>query len=415
MYKPVELFIGLRYTRAKRRNHFISFISLTSMLGIMLGITALITVLSVMNGFHKEVRERILGMASHATVFTWKDGIPDWREVMERVGEHPRVIGMAPFVEVQGMLVNGNDVSGALIRGILPEEEPAVSDVLDHLVYGQGVPLEAGRFRIILGKELAYALGAGPGDKVTLVTPQTTVTPAGTLPRLKRFTVTGVFEVGMGEYDRSVALIHMDDAARLLRMGDSVSGIRLRLDDLYEAPRVVGEIADWLPGRFRLSDWTMEHRNFFSALRIEKRMMGIILFLIVAVAAFNIVSTLVMVVTDKRSDIATLRTFGATSATIMGIFIVQGATIGVIGTLLGVAGGILLAVNVEPIVRVIEQLFGVHFLDPSIYYISELPSEVHWNDVWLIGASALVISLLATLYPARRAAATDPAEALRYE
>jgi lipoprotein-releasing system permease protein len=227
--------------------------------------------------------------------------------------------------------------------------------------------------------------------------------------------VTGVFEVGMGEYDRSVALVHMEDAARLLRLGDSVTGVRLKLDDLYEAPRVIREIAEWLPGRFRLTDWTMEHRNFFSALRIEKRMMGIILFLIVAVAAFNIVSTLVMVVTDKRSDIATLRTFGASSATIMGIFIVQGATIGVVGTLLGVGGGILLALNVEPIVAAIENAFGVHFLDPSIYYISELPSEVHWNDVWLIGGSALVLSLLATLYPARRAAATDPAEALRYE
>jgi lipoprotein-releasing system permease protein len=415
MYKPVELFIGLRYTRAKRRNHFISFISLTSMVGIMLGVTALITVLSVMNGFHTEVRERILGMASHATVFTWREGIEDWRGVMDRAGRHPRVVGMAPFVEVQAMLVRGDDVSGALIRGVLPGEEPAVSDVLDHLVYGEDVPLEAGAFRIILGKELAYALGAGPGDKVTLVTPETTLTPAGTLPRLKRFTVTGVFEVGMGEYDRSVALVHMEDAARLLRLGDSVTGVRLKLDDLYEAPRVIREIAEWLPGRFRLTDWTMEHRNFFSALRIEKRMMGIILFLIVAVAAFNIVSTLVMVVTDKRSDIATLRTFGASSATIMGIFIVQGATIGVVGTLLGVGGGILLALNVEPIVAAIENAFGVHFLDPSIYYISELPSEVHWNDVWLIGGSALVLSLLATLYPARRAAATDPAEALRYE
>jgi lipoprotein-releasing system permease protein len=415
MYKPVELFVGLRYTRAKRRNHFISFISLSSMLGIMLGVTALITVLSVMNGFHTEVRERILGMASHVNIFAWHGGLDNWPELARRVSEHPRVLGSAPYVEIQGMLINRDNVSGALVRGILPEEEPAVSDVLDHLIYTDGTQLEPGAFRIILGRELSHVLGVGPGDKVTLVTPQTTATPAGTVPRLKRFTVSGLFEVGMGEYDRGVALIHMADAAKLARLDGQVTGLRLRLDDLYAAPRVARELASGLPPTYQLSDWTMEHRNFFSALQTEKRMMGIILFLIVAVAAFNIVSTLVMVVTDKRSDIAILRTLGASSGTIMRVFIVQGAAIGVVGSLSGVVGGVLLALNVEMLVAGIEAAFDIHFLDPNIYYISKLPSEIHWQDVGLIGASSLVISLLATLYPARRAARTQPAEALRYE
>jgi len=372
-------------------------------------------VLSVMNGFHKEVRERILGMASHATISAWGNGVTDWQELVRQVSSHPRVVGAAPFVEVQAMLVNGENVSGALIRGILPERERAVSNVLDHLIEGKQTPLEPGAYRIILGRELANVLGAGPGDKITVVTPQTVVTPTGSMPRLKRFTVTGVFEVGMGEYDRGVALVHMADAAKLLRLDDRVSGVRLKLDDLYQAPQVIRELAQELPPIYRLSDWTMEHRNFFSALHIEKRMMGIILFLIVAVAAFNIVSTLVMVVTDKRSDIAILRALGASAGTVMRVFIVQGATIGVVGTLLGVVGGVLLALNVETIVGLIETTFGVHFLDPNIYYISALPSDLHWDDVGLIGGSAFLISLLATLYPARRAARTQPAEALRYE
>jgi len=415
MYKPVELFVGLRYTRAKRRNHFISFISLTSMLGIMLGVTALITVLSVMNGFHTEVRERILGMASHINIFAWRGGLSDWSGLSARVSENPRVVGSAPYVDIQGMLINRDNVSGALVRGVLLDKEPAVSDVLDHLIYTDGTSLEPGAYRIILGRELASVLGVGPGDKVTLVTPQTVATPAGTIPRLKRFTVSGLFEVGMGEYDRSVALVHMADAAKLARLGDRVTGLRLRVDDLYKAPAVARELAAELPPTYELSDWTMEHRNFFSALRTEKRMMGIILFLIVAVAAFNIVSTLVMVVADKRSDIAILRTLGASSGTVMRVFIVQGAAIGVIGSLLGVLGGVVLALNVEALVGGIESLFHTHFLDPNIYYISKLPSEIHWDDVGLIGSSSLILSLLATLYPARRAALTQPAEALRYE
>ncbi len=415
MFKPLEIYIGLRYTRAKRRNHFISFISVSSMLGIMLGVMALITVLSVMNGFHKEIRERILGMASHATISAVDGGLQDWQLAMDLSREHPRVIGQAPFVEVQSMLVNTSQVSGALVRGVLPEQEPKVSDVGEHMQKGSLAMLEEGAFHIILGRELAAVLGVWVGDHVTVVTPTVSITPAGTMPRLKRFLVTGIFEVGMGDYDRGVALVHMRDAAKLLRLGDAVTGVRLKLDDLYLAPEVSRELASKLPGLFNVSDWTQQHRNFFSALRTEKRMMGLILFLIVAVAAFNIVSTLVMVVTDKQSDIAILRTLGATPRTIMGIFIVQGVTIGLFGTLLGIAGGIALALNLEAIVKAIESIWKIDFLDPNIYYISDLPSDMHWSDVTVIGLSAFTITLLATIYPAWRAARVKPAEALRYE
>lgn len=415
MYKPLELYIGLRYTRAKRRNHFISFISIISMLGIMLGVVALITVLSVMNGFHKEVRERILGMTSHATIASYQNNLIEWKEVMNLSTNHPNVLGQAPFIEAQTMLTNGQKVNGAILRGILPGYETRVSEVGDHMLSGRLDQLEAGSFDIILGKELALLLGVSVGDKVTVVTPQIRVTPAGAMPRLKRFSVIGIFEVGMGEYDRGLALIHMQDAAKLLKMDDAVSGVRLRLDDLYLAPQVARELAKALPGVYRVSDWTQQHRNFFSALRTEKRMMSLILFLIVAVAAFNIVSTLVMVVTDKQSDIAILRTLGISPASVMGIFMVQGATIGFVGTLLGILGGVLLSFNLEALVKAIEQIFSVNFLDPNIYYISTLPSELDWGDVRMISISAFMITLVATLYPAWRASRTQPAEALRYE
>ncbi len=415
MYKPLELFIGLRYTRAKRRNHFISFISLISMLGIMLGVVALIAVLSVMNGFHKEVRERILGMTSHATISAYQSDLKDWQEAMRLSTEDPHVVGQAPFIEAQTMLTNGQKVSGAILRGILPEYEPRVSEVGEHMLAGSLDQLKPGSFDIILGKELALLLDVNVGDKVTVVTPQIRVTPAGAMPRLKRFTVSGIFEVGMGEYDRGLALIHMQDAAKLLKLGDGVTGVRLKLDDLYLAPQVSRELAKQLPGVYRVSDWTFQHRNFFSALRTEKRMMSLILFLIVAVAAFNIVSTLVMVVTDKQSDIAILRTLGISPRSVMGIFMIQGATIGFVGTLLGIGGGILLSLNLESIVKTIERLFNVNFLDPNIYYISSLPSDLHWDDVGMISISAFLITLLATLYPAWRASRTQPAEALRYE
>lgn len=415
MFKPLELYIGLRYTRAKRRNHFISFISLTSTLGIMLGVMALITVLSVMNGFQKEVRERILGMASHATVSAVDGNLRDWQAAMKLASANQHVIGSAPFVEAQTMLTNGGRVSGAQLRGVMPEYEPRVSTVGEHMKVGDLEVLQPGKFGIILGRELALNLRVGVGDKVTVVTPQVRVTPAGTMPRLKRFTVRGIFEVGMGEYDRGVALVNIKDAAKLLRLGEGVSGVRLRLDDLYLAPQVSRQLADDLPGFYRISDWTYQHRNFFSALRTEKRMMGLILFLIVAVAAFNIVSTLVMVVTDKQSDIAILRTLGMSPGSIMRVFIVQGATLGFIGTLLGISGGVALALNLERIVGWIERAFDVSFLDPNIYYISTLPSQLNWDDVIRISISAFIITLLATLYPAWRASRTQPAEALRYE
>jgi lipoprotein-releasing system permease protein len=415
MFHPLPLYIGLRYTRAKRRNHFISFISLISMLGIMLGITALIVVLSVMNGFHKEIRDRILSMASHATLSDPYGGMAAWQPLLEQVRAHPGVVGAAPFVEVQAMLVGGSNVSGALVRGILPEEEDQVAELRRDMVEGSVDDLVDGGFHIILGRDLASYLGVGVGDKVTVVTPQVSATPVGIMPRLKRFTVSGLFAVGMADYDRNAAFIQMQDAAKLMTLGDKVSGIRLKLTDFWLAPRLAREIAYDLGGLYRVLDWTQVHSNFFRALAVEKRMMSIILFLIVAVAAFNIVSTLVMVVTDKQSDIAVLRTLGASPGRVMGIFMVQGTAIGFVGTLIGVIAGVLLALNLEPIIAGIEGLFGIHFLDPSIYYISDLPSDVHLFDVVVIAAAAFLMSVVATLYPAWRAANTQPAEALRYE
>jgi lipoprotein-releasing system permease protein len=415
MFRPLELFIGLRYTHAKRRTHFISFISLTSMLGIALGVTALITVLSVMNGFEQELRQRILGMASHATVSEFGGKLQDWPVVREKVSEHQQVVATAPYVSGETMLSAGKQVSGAVVRGILPDEEAGVSDVLAHIKRGDIGQLEPGSYSIVLGSELAFSLGVGLGDAVTVVSPQIMVGPTGLMPRLRRFTVVGLFEVGMYEYDRGVALVHMQDAARLFRLGEDVSGVRLKLDDLFDAPRVARELAMTLPGDYRVQDWTRQHANFFRAVKTEKRVMFIILTLIIAVAAFNIVSTLVMVVTDKQSDIAILRTLGASPRTIMVIFVIQGAVIGILGTLMGVTGGVALALNVETLVPAIEEFFNVQFLAPDVYYISKLPSDLHWDDVITMTGVALVLSLLATLYPAWRAARTQPAEALRYE
>ncbi len=339
----------------------------------------------------------------------------NWRDLLERVRANPQVVGAAPFVEVQGMLVNGSQVSGALIRGILPLEEDQVAELRRDMVAGSTDDLVAGEFRIILGQDLANFLGVVIGDKVTVVTPQVSSTPVGIMPRLKRFTVSGIFAVGMADYDRNAAFMQMDDAAKLLGLGDGVSGVRLKLTDMWLAPRLARDIAYDLGGAYRVQDWTQAHSNFFSALAMEKRMMSIILFLIVAVAAFNIVSTLVMVVTDKQADIAVLRTLGASPARIMGIFMVQGTAIGLVGTLIGMVAGVILALNVESVVAGIEGLLGVHFLDPTIYYISALPSDVHLKDVLLVGGAAFIMSVLATIYPAWRAAATQPAEALRYE
>ena len=415
MFRPLELYIGLRYTRAKRRNHFISFISLISIMGVGLGVAALITVLSVMNGFEQELRTRILGMASHASISGYQQPLVDWQRTAELAMQHPEVVGVAPYVAGEVMLTQGSKVSGALVRGILPEREPAVSTVGEHMRAGSLQDLLAGEYRIILGSELAYNLGAHVGDHITMVTPQANYSPAGVLPRLRRFQVVGIFEVGMYEYDRGVALVHMEDAARLFKLDDAITGVRLKLEDLFQAPRVSRQLVDQLGGNLRVEDWTRQHANFFRAVQTEKRVMFVILTLIVAVAAFNIVSTLVMVVTDKQADIAILRTLGATPAAILRIFMIQGAMIGVLGTALGVVGGIALALNVETIVPAIEQAFGVQFMPADVYYISDLPSRLEWSDVWRIGVVAFLLSFLATWYPAWRASKTQPAEALRYE
>ncbi len=415
MFRPFELFVGLRYTHSRRRTHFISFISMTSMLGIALGVTALITVLSVMNGFEKELRDRILGMASHATVTTYTGRLPDWQGMQQALADNERIIAMAPYVRGESMLSLGKQVSGALLRGVLPSMEGDVSDVVSHINGGDLGLLEEGKYSIILGSELAIALGAGIGDSITVVAPQVTIGPTGIMPRLRRFTVAGIFEVGMYEYDRGVALVHIKDAAKLFRLDDNVTGLRLRLDDIFAAPQIARALSAELPLDYRVEDWTRQHANFFRAVKTEKRVMFIILTLIVAVAAFNIVSTLVMVVTDKRADIAILRTLGSSPGSIMTIFIIQGIVIGAMGTALGVAGGVGLALNVETIVPAIESLFNVEFLAADVYYISDVPSELHWNDVWIMASVSLGLSLLATLYPAWRAARTQPAEALRYE
>ena len=415
MFKPLQLYIGLRYTRAKRRNHFISFITLISMLGIAVGVTALITVISVMNGFEKELRERILGMTAHATIQAQYEGLRDWQKVAKAAAQNPQVEGYAPYISAEGMLTYGQEVNGTLIRGVLPSEEPNVSDVGKKMLFGDLNNLQPGEFNIILGKDLARKLGVIQGDKVTLIVPQANVTPAGILPRLRRFTVVGVFEAGMYEYDSSLALIHLSDAQRLFRMKDQVTGVRLKLKDMFKSQKVTRELIANIPGEYFITDWTQQHANFFRAVQMEKTTMFIILSLIIGVAAFNLVSTLVMAVVDKEADIAILRTLGATPASIMGIFVVQGAAIGIIGTLLGTAGGVLLSLNVERIIPALEKLFGTRFLSAEVYYISELPSDLHWGQVGVISTFALLLSLFATLYPAWRGSRIQPAEALRYE
>ncbi|BBL58747.1 lipoprotein-releasing ABC transporter permease subunit [Methylomonas koyamae] len=415
MFKPLILYIGLRYTRAKKRTQFISFITLTSVLGIALGVTALITVLSVMNGFEAELRERILGMTAHSTVTGRYGQLDDWRALEQRTREMPHVLGAAPFIHGQVMINADRQVSGTLLQGILPEQEAKVSEVADKMMFGSLNDLVPGEFGIVLGAELASYLGVMIGDKVTIITPQINSTPAGILPRMKRFTVVGVFKVGMYEYDRNMALMHLDDAGKLFRLEQAVSGLRLKLDDLFNAPMITQSLADALGDEYRVSDWTKAHSNFFRAVQTEKRAMFIILLLIVAVAAFNIVSTLVMVVTDKRGDIAILKTQGLSNVSVMGIFIVLGCIIGSIGTLFGTVGGVLLALNVETIVPAIEKTFGVQFMSADVYYISEVPSKLIWNDVYWIAGVAFLLSLLATLYPAWQAARVNPAEVLRYE
>jgi lipoprotein-releasing system permease protein len=406
MYKPLEAFIGLRYLRAKRRNHFISFISLISMLGIALGVTTLITVISVMNGFEKELRARILGAIAHATIQPMDGALMDWRTVIENVENHPEVNGAAPFIE-EGVWLQGKASAGAFIRGVDPDFESRVSEVSEKMLSGNLRDLRAGEYNIILGLGLASRLQVGPGDKVTVIAPRLKASPVGASPLMRRFTVVGVFEFGEFENDSTLAMINIGDAARLLRMPEgSTGGVRLHLQDMDRAWLVARDISEDLPGYYIVRDWTQERGNLFRAVKTEKTVMWVILSLIIAVAAFNIISMLVMVVTDKQADIAILKTMGARPGTILRIFVIQGSLIGVIGTALGVVGGILLAQNIGLVVPFLEQLLGFSLFPADIYYITELPSELRNSDV---------IRFLSTLYPSWRASKTHPAEALSYE
>ena len=415
MLTPYELFVGLRYTRANRRNQMTTFISVISILGIALGVAALIVVLSVMNGFQKELRARILGVASHVQITGIGSGLGDWEAVARQAAQNEEVVAAAPYVMAQGLISNRQTVQGSIVRGILPADEDKVADIGMHMKSGSLGELKPGKFGIVLGSELAQSIGARTGDKIVVIAPQGQVTPAGIMPRLKQFDVVGIFEVGMYEYDAGLALIHLEDARKLYRMEDKVSGVRLKLKDLFSAPRVARELSYTLDDRVYVSDWTRSHANFFRAVQIEKRVMFIIVLLVVTVAAFNIVSTMVMAVTDKRADIAILRTLGAAPGAVMKIFMIQGGVIGVIGTLTGVLIGVVVGVNVESIVSTIEGMFGVQFLAKDVYYISDLPSDVHVQDVAIIASTSFLLNLAAAVYPSWRAARINPAEALRYE
>ncbi|MBC7702905.1 MAG: lipoprotein-releasing ABC transporter permease subunit [Rhodoferax sp.] len=418
MQVPYELILGWRYTRAgrtTRRNGFISFISGVSMLGIALGVAALIIVLSVMNGFQKEVRDRMLGVVSHIEILG-ADGnaLPDLDVTLSQAGQNPQVIGAAPFVAAQGLLARGEDMKATLVRGIDPAREPEVTDLALGLKEAGLSRLIPGEFGIVLGGELARALGVRQGDKITLITPSGQVTPAGVVPRLKQMTVVGTFNSGHFEYDSALALIHMNDAARIYRL-EGPTGIRLKLRDLHQARAVAAELSKSLTGELVIRDWTQQNRSWFAAVQVEKTMMSIILTLIVAVAAFNLVSTLVMTVTDKRADIAILRTLGASPRSIMGIFVVQGAMVGVIGTLAGLLLGLAVAYNIDIIVPALERLFHASFLPKDIYLISRMPSDPQQGDILPIALISLVLAFLATIYPSWHASRVNPAEALRYE
>ena len=415
MFRPLELFIGSRYLRAKRRNHFISFISFISVFSLALGITLIITVLSVMNGFQFEIKDRILSMTAHATVLELDGKLSDWKKVEDELKDQPEIKGSAPYVQGQGMIVRGKQVTGAMLSGIDPQLESKVSRIGEHLQNVQLDVLNPGEFGVLLGADLANYLGVDVGEKITVITPEATVTPAGIVPKFRRFTVVGTYSVGMPQYDRNTAAIHIEDAKRLFRLGDSVTGLRLKFEDLFDAQEITYQLRDLLGGTYWVTDWTYHNRNFFRALKMEKTMMFIITIIIVFVAAFNIISMLVMVVTEKQSDIAIMRTLGVSPKSIMGIFIVQGTVIGLVGTILGALGGVLLASNLEALVRLVEKIRGMKFLSPDIYPISDFPSDVVPSEVIAICVIAFIITVLATIYPAWKAARTQPAEALRYE
>ena len=416
MFRPVSIFIGLRYTRAKRRNHFISFISLTSMIGIALGVLVLITVLSVMNGFDEEIKKRVFSMVPAISVGTYEGKMMNWQEAQRIIQQNPAVTAQAPFVNAQVLLTNGGVVQPAMVNGIMPDAEKKLTALSDKMVQGHLSDLRANQFGIVLGQELADRLGLQLGDKVTVTVPQFTVSPAGVIPRFKRFTVIGIFRAGGGfGFDAGLGFIHLNDAQKLMELGSAVTGLHVNVNNVYAAPEISRQFAEELGTNASITDWTESYGPFFHAVNLEKQMMFFILMLIIAVAVFNLVSTLVMVVNEKTADIAILRTFGATPKMIMAIFIVQGAVIGIVGTFMGVAGGITLALNATHLVDWIQHLFHVQFLSSSVYFVDYLPSQLEWGDVWKIGSSALVLSLLATIYPAWRASCIEPVEALRYE
>ena len=414
MHTPFEAFVGLRYVRAKRRNHFISFISLVSVLGIAIGVLALITVLSVMNGFEKELTGRILAMASHATVVENNAPLSDWPAVATTLGQQEGIVAVAPYFRAEGMLVHEQRARGVVLRGIVPEAEKRVSLIAEKMQSGQLAELNPGEFDMIIGAELARSLGVLPGDMITLVAPQVKGASVGILPRLKRFTIVGIFAAGMHEFDGGLAVVHLQDALLLFHQ-TGPSGLRLKTSDVMQAPRISREAMQALPGHYDVIDWTRRHASFFRALKTEKMVMFVILTLIIAVAAFNIIATLMMVVTDKQADIAVLRTLGASPNSIMKIFVIQGTVVGIIGIVFGVLGGVWLAGNIEIIVTTVEQFLRVKFLSPDVYYISELPSDLRWRDVVVTAALAFLFTVTSTIYPAWRAAQTQPAVALRYE
>ena len=414
LFHSYQVFIGLRYVMSRRRNRFISFISLISVLSIALGVIVLTTVLSVINGFERVLTEHLIGMEAEATVIGYDDSLQDWKEVADRARQHPEISGVAPYVESEGMVTLNEQVKGVLVRGILPELEPQVSFITEKMTVGELGALAPGEFGVILGADLMDILDANPGDRITLVSPSAMVTPAGIMPRLKRFTVVGVYDTDMYEFDSTIMFTHLDDAARFFRSG-SPTGLRLKTSDVMRAPRISREAFRGVPGRYGVIDWTQRHVNYFLSIQMTKKMMFVILVLIIAVATFNIISTLMMAVTDKQADIAVLRTLGVSPQGIMKIFIIQGAALGGAGIILGMIGGVGLAGNIDTIVAGIEHYLQIKFLSPEVYFISELPSDLHWMDVFVTAAAAFLLAVLATLYPAWRAAQTQPAEALRYE
>ncbi len=413
MFKPIPVSIGLRYLRAKRRNGFISFISMASILGIALGVTVLITTLAVMSGFQKEIRDRLLQMSAHTTISRDGEPMSDWQRAVDAAYQDPRVAGAAPYIEIQAM-ISGTRVQGALVQGVDPTMEPKVSVVAEKMKKGRFDSLESGSYNLLLGQELAIWLGVGVGDQVVVTLAEVQGTPMGAIPRMKRFTVSGIFEAGYNEIDRGVAFANMQDLERVLRI-DGATGVRLKLHDMDKALDVGVELAQRLGGAYRVSDWTQQNANLYHSLRMEKVVMGILLSLIIAMGAFNLVSSQVMLVTDKQADIAILRTLGLTPRGVMGVFMVQGSLIGIIGTVAGVIGGITLTLNLERILGAIEAVFNVKLLPEDVYYITGLPTDMQPADIVVITVIALLMSFLATLYPAWRAARTQPAEALRYE